>query len=134
MLITAGLHALCRAFEAPKFPAASPPQDWQYAVSDWVASIVCAPVVEVEGGGRQIAVVVAAAKERCRVWKEKVGGEGRRSSRGALESGGGGTGSSSGSSGGSSGSSSSSSGGSSSSSSSSSCGGGINACVNNHKH
>jgi hypothetical protein len=95
MLLAAGLHALCRAFEVPKLPAVSQPQDWQYDLSDWVASIVCSPVVEVEGGGRQVAVVVAAAKERCRTWREKVGGEGRRGGSGALKSSGERTGSSS---------------------------------------
>jgi hypothetical protein len=52
-------------------------------------------MVEVEGGGRQVAVVVAAAKERCRTWREKVGSEGRRGGSGALKSSGEGAGSSS---------------------------------------
>lgn len=95
MLLAAGLHALCRAFEVPKPPAASQPQDWQYDLSDWVANIVCSTVVEVEGGGRQVAVVVAAAKERCRTWREKVGSKGRRGGSGALKSSGEGAGSSS---------------------------------------
>jgi hypothetical protein len=76
MLVTAGLHALSRAFDHAPTSAGQPAsQEWQYALAGWLTQLPCS---NMSGGGvmegGQLLAAVKLAQGKCRKWMEKGGG------------------------------------------------------------
>ena len=87
MLVTAGLHALSRAFDHAPTSAGQPAtQEWQYALAGWLSQLPCA---NMSGGGvmegGQLLAAVKLAQGKCRKWLEK-GGSNKASSSGSSGS------------------------------------------------
>ena len=87
MLVTAGLHALSRAFDHAPTSAGQPAtQEWQYALAGWLSQLPCA---NTSGGGvmegGQLLAAVKLAQGKCRKWLEK-GGSNKASSSGSSSS------------------------------------------------
>jgi uncharacterized membrane protein YgcG len=101
LLLTAGLHALSRAFDSSKRSPLAQPQEWEFALADWLMSMPTLDVKGVGGEGLQIMRVVTSVKARCKQWVEKNAGAKVSSGGGSAGSSGGSRGSGGSSSGGS---------------------------------